>query len=166
MALFIELTLFGAEKGSFTGSENKEGLFNLADGGILFLDELNSMPYDIQAKLLRVIQDHRIRPVGSTSQKKVNVKIIAAINIDPMEAIRKNIIREDLFYRLSSNMIRLTPLRDRKEDILLYVNHFIRLYNKQYDKSVLGLSKALIDIFIDYQWNGNVRELKHIVEYG
>lgn len=160
----IESTLFGSVKGAFTGATDKVGLFELASGGVLFLDELNSMPYDVQAKLLRVLQNGKIRPVGSTKVKKVNVKVVAAMNNDPMIAIENKNLREDLFYRLSSSMIRLTPLRDRKEDILLYSNFFLKAYNKQYNKEVEGLSKAMMDIFMNYKWKGNVRELKHIIE--
>lgn len=160
----IESTLFGSEKGAYTGATDKIGLFELANGGTLFLDELNSMPYDVQAKLLRVLQDNKIRPVGSTKEKKIKVKVIAAMNVNPITAIKEKYLREDLFYRLSSNMIQLTPLRDRREDILLYVNHFIKINNIQYDKNVEGLSRTMMDIFMNYQWNGNVRELKHIIE--
>lgn len=160
----IESTLFGSAKGAYTGATDNVGLFELANGGTLFLDELNSMPYDIQAKLLRVLQDNKIRAVGSNKEKKVKVKVIAAMNADPMLAIQEKHLREDLFYRLSSNMIRLIPLRDRKEDILLYANYFIKLNNAQYGKQVEGLSRTLMDIFMNYQWKGNVRELKHIIE--
>lgn len=160
----IESTLFGSVKGAYTGSMDKIGLFEQAHGGTLFLDELNSMPYDVQAKLLRVLQDGRIRPVGGNKEKIVNVKVVAAMNCDPMQAIQQKDLREDLFYRLSSNMIRLTPLRERREDILLYANYFIKAFNHQYDKGVEGLSKTLMDIFMQYHWKGNVRELKHIVE--
>lgn len=160
----IESTLFGSEKGAYTGATDKIGLFELANGGTLFLDELNSMPYDVQAKLLRVLQDNKIRPVGSTKEKKIKVKVIAAMNVNPITAIKEKYLREDLFYRLSSNMIQLTPLRDRREDILLYVNHFIKISNIQYGKNVEGLSRTMMDIFMNYQWNGNVRELKHIIE--
>jgi arginine utilization regulatory protein len=160
----FESILFGSVKGAYTGAENKAGLFEQADGGILFLDELNSMPFQIQAKILRVLQDGIIRPLGSNKVKHVNVKIIAAMNIDPIKAIEKKNLREDLFYRFSSNMIKLIPLRDRKEDILLYVNYFIKIYNKVYNKEVLGLTKPMTDIFFNYEWRGNVRELKHIIE--
>jgi arginine utilization regulatory protein len=160
----FESILFGSVKGAYTGAENKAGLFEQADGGILFLDELNSMPFQIQAKLLRVLQDGIIRPLGSNKVKHVNVKIIAAMNIDPLEAIEEKKLREDLFYRFSSNMIKLIPLRDRKEDILLYVNYFIKIYNKVYNKEILGLTKPMTDIFFNYEWKGNVRELKHIIE--
>jgi len=160
----IESTLFGAEKGAYTGATDKVGLFELANGGILFLDELNSMPYDIQAKLLRVLQDNKIRPIGSSKEKKVNVKIIAAMNMDPMKAIKEKRLREDLFYRLSSSVIQLVPLRERKEDIPLYANYFIKRFNGEYEKEVEGLSRTMTSIFMNYKWNGNVREIKHILE--
>ncbi len=160
----IESILFGSVKGAYTGAENKVGLFELADGGILFLDELNSMPYSVQAKLLRILQDGKIRPIGSNKEKKVNVKIIAAMNMEPMKAIEEKKLREDLFYRFSSSTIKLVPLRERKEDILLYVKGFIKAYNEQYSKEVEGLSRTMMNIFMQYEWKGNVRELKHIIE--
>jgi len=160
----FESILFGSSKGAYTGAENTEGLFELADGGTLFFDELNSMPYGLQAKLLRVLQDGLIRPIGSTKEKKVDVKVIAAMNADPLECIEKNVLREDLFYRFSSSILRVTPLRERTEDILLYTNHFMEVFNATYGKRATGLSKQLIRIFLDYKWPGNVRELKHIIE--
>lgn len=160
----MESMLFGSVKGAYTGAENRIGLFEQSDGGTLFLDELNSMPYDIQSKLLRVLQDNEIRPIGSNKVKKVDVKVIFAMNEDPMKAIEVKRLREDLFYRVSGNMIKLVPLRDRKEDILLYANHFIKIYNYQYSRNVEGISRDLMDIFKNYAWKGNVRELKHIIE--
>jgi arginine utilization regulatory protein len=160
----IESILFGSVKGAYTGAENQVGLFELAHNGILFLDELNSMPFGLQAKILRVLEDGVIRPLGANKAKKVNIKVIAAMNIDPIEAIEKKVLREDLFYRLSSNTIKLVSLRERKEDILLYVNKFISAYNGKYEKNVEGLSLQMMDIFMDYEWKGNVRELKHIIE--
>lgn len=160
----MESMLFGSVKGAYTGAENRIGLFEQADGGTLFLDELNSMPYEIQSKLLRVLQDNKIRPIGSNKVKKVDVKVIFAMNEDPMKAIEEKKLREDLFYRVSGNMIKLVPLRDRKEDILLYANHFIKIYNNQYGRNVEGISRELMDIFKNYAWKGNVRELKHIIE--
>lgn len=160
----FESILFGSSKGAYTGAENTDGLFELADGGTLFFDELNSMPYGLQAKLLRVLQDGVIRPIGSNKEKHVDVKVIAAMNADPLECIEKHVLREDLFYRFSSSMLRLTPLRERTEDILLYTNHFLELFNASYGKRVTGLSRQLTRIFLDYKWPGNVRELKHIIE--
>jgi arginine utilization regulatory protein len=160
----MESILFGAVKGAYTGAENRTGLFELADKGILFLDELNSMPYGLQAKLLRVLEDGVIRPVGANKGKQINVKIIAAMNVDPIEAIEKKVLREDLFYRFSSSTIKLVPLRQRKQDIVLYVNRFIKDYNSKYKKDVQGLSQTMMEIFMNYEWKGNVRELKHIIE--
>lgn len=160
----MESMLFGSVKGAYTGAENRIGLFEEADGGTLFLDELNSMPYEIQSKLLRVLQDNQIRPIGSNKVKKVDVKVIFAMNEDPMKAIEEKKLREDLFYRVSGNMIKLVPLRDRKEDILLYANYYIKIYNYQYSSNVEGISRDLMNIFKNYAWKGNVRELKHIIE--
>ncbi len=160
----FESILFGSMKGAYTGAENNAGLFELANGGTLFLDELNSMPYGLQAKLLRVLQDGVVRPIGSNREKRVDVKVIAAMNMDPSLAIDKGLIREDLFYRFSSSTLVLAPLRERTEDILLYTNHFIKEFNTVYKKHVTGLSKELLRIFSEYRWPGNVRELKHIIE--
>lgn len=160
----FESLLFGVEKGAYTGAEKSEGLFQLADGGVLFLDEINSMPLNLQAKLLRVIQDKKIRAIGARKEKKINVKIIAAMNISPEEALKSSKLREDLFYRLSSSMINIPPLRDRIEDIPVFVNEFIEYYNNIYRKSVRGVSKELMNYFVNYSWKGNIRELKHVLE--
>ncbi len=160
----FESILFGTEKGAYTGAKDTKGLFQLADGGVLFLDEINSMPISLQAKLLRVLHDKKIRPVGSPREIKINVRIIAAMNIDPETAIRNKVLREDLFYRFSSATIRLAPLRERIEDIPIYINTFIDHYNKIYNKNIRGVSRQLMNYFVNYEWNGNVRELKHIIE--
>ena len=160
----IEGILFGTTKGSYTGAENKKGLFEEADGGIFFLDELNAMPYPVQGKLLRVLQEGTFRPLGASKEKKVNVKIIAAINVDPIEAMENNTLRKDLFYRLSSNMIYLPPLRERPDDIEYLTDNYIDLFNEMYGKNVKGISDDLRDFFLEYSWEGNVRELKHVIE--
>lgn len=160
----IESILFGTTKGSYTGAENRKGLFEEADGGIFFLDELNALPYHVQGKLLRVVQEGTFRPIGASREKKVNVKIVAAMNIDPMEAIEKNILRKDLFYRLSGNMIYLPPLRERKGDIEYLTDNYIDYFNEMYDKNVQGISEELRSFFLEYRWEGNVRELKHVIE--
>jgi arginine utilization regulatory protein len=160
----FESMLFGSSKGAFTGAEDKKGLFEMAHGGVLFLDELNSMPLHLQAKLLRVIQDGIIRPVGSAEVKQVNVKIIAAVNTNPSELMRSRLIREDLFYRLSNSLITLLPLRERKEDIRLYIDHFVNLFSREYKKTIQRLSPSLVEILHQYKWPGNVRELKHIID--
>lgn len=156
--------LFGSVKGAFTGAENRVGLFEMADGGILFLDELNSMPVHLQPKLLRVLQDGKVRPVGSVSEKSVNVKVIAAMNKNPMQLIKDNLLREDLFYRLSSNVIYLTPLRERTEDISLYINYFLNHFNSKCHNHVFKLSPNLRKVLQKYHWPGNVRELRHVIE--
>ncbi len=160
----IESILFGTTKGSYTGAENKKGLFEEADGGIFFLDELNALPYHVQGKLLRVVQEGTFRPIGASREKKVNVKIVAAMNVDPMEAIEKMVLRKDLFYRLSGNMIYLPPLRERKDDIEYLIDNYIDYFNDVYGKNVKGISEELRSFFLEYEWEGNVRELKHIIE--
>ena len=160
----LESILFGAVKGSYTGSENITGLFEQADGGILFLDELNSIPYGVQSKLLRVIQDGTFRPIGAKNDKHVNVKVIAAMNIDPLEAINDKILRSDLFYRFSSGLINLLPLRERKEDIALYLDYFTEYFSSVYGKAVTGVSEEVREMFMEYDWPGNVREIKNTIE--
>lgn len=160
----FESILFGSVKGAFTGAENRIGLFEMADDGVLFLDELNSMPLNLQAKLLRVLQDGKVRPVGSAQEKRVNVKVIAAMNKNPMMLIKENLLREDLFYRLSSSTLYLIPLRDRKEDIPLYIDHFLDQFNQKYSKQISKLSSSFRTMVHEYHWPGNVRELRHVVE--
>lgn len=160
----FESILFGTTKGAFTGAENKAGLFELADNGFLFLDELNSMPLHMQAKLLRVIQDGKIRPVGSSVEKNVNVKVIVAVNKNPMQLIQENLLREDLFYRFSGRMLYLSPIRERKEDIPVYIEYFLKQFNYKFGKDIKGLSSNLQQTLMKYSWPGNVRELRHVVE--
>lgn len=160
----FESILFGSVKGAFTGAVDKPGLFEEAHGGTLFLDEINSMPLNLQAKLLRVLQDGRVRRVGDNNEKEVDVRIIAAMNIEPLKAMELGQIREDLFYRLSVVSLKLLPLRERKEDIMIYVDHFIKLYNLKLDKDVIGVSDEVKELFMEYNWPGNVRELQHVIE--
>jgi len=160
----FESILFGSVKGAFTGAVDKPGLFEEADGGTLFLDEINSMPLSLQAKLLRVLQDGRVRRVGDNKDKKVDVRIITSMNIEPSKAIDQGQIREDLFYRLNVVNIKLLPLRKRKEDIPIYVNYFIKKYNSKMNKKIIGISKEVEEIFLEYNWPGNVRELQHVIE--
>ena len=161
----IESILFGTVKGAYTGAENRKGLFEVANGGIIFLDELNSIPFHVQAKLLRVLQDGTFRPLGSNVDKKVSVKVIGAMNIEPMTAIENNIIRKDLFYRFSSGLITLSPLRERKEDIRMFTEYYIKHFADVYDRDVAGITDELMEAFIAYEWEGNVRELMNTVEY-
>lgn len=160
----LEGILFGTVKGSYTGAENRPGLFEVADGGTLFLDEINSMPLELQAKLLRVLQDGKIRRIGDTRTKKVNVRVIAATNIDPIIAVERRILRRDLYYRLNTITIALPDLNERKEDIPLLTEHFIRKYNKILYRNVKGISSEVASIFQSYNWPGNVRELEHVIE--
>lgn len=160
----FESILFGSVRGAFTGAVNRVGLFEQADSGLIFLDEINTMPLDTQAKLLRVLQDGKIRPLGSEREKQVTVKVVAAMNQDPLEAIACGELREDLFFRLSCNLMQLLPLRERREDIPLYVDHFIKILNARYGKKVEGISTGMMDLFMTYDFKGNVRELRHILE--
>ncbi|MBP2241232.1 arginine utilization regulatory protein [Cytobacillus eiseniae] len=161
----LESILFGTSKGSYTGAVDRRGLFELADGGTLFLDELHTMPIELQAKLLRVLEDGQIRRVGSTSTSIVDVRIIAAMNIHPLKALEKKLIRDDLFYRLNVLTFKLLPLRERKEDIPFLTDHFIHVFNKSFKKTIKGVDQEVIDLFLTYKWPGNVRELKHTIEY-
>lgn len=160
----FESILFGSVKGAFTGAVDKPGLFEEANGGTLFLDEINSMPLSLQAKLLRVLQDGRVRRVGDNKDRRVDVRIITAMNIEPSKAIEQGQIREDLFYRLSVVNIKLLPLKKRKEDIPIYIKYFIDEYNQKMNKNIKGVSKEVEELFLKYNWPGNVRELRHVIE--
>lgn len=160
----VESILFGTERGIYTGAEKRKGLFEEANGGILFLDELNSIPYHVQAKLLRVLQDGTFRSLGGREDKHVDVKVIGAMNVDPVKAMEEKLIRKDLFYRFSGGMIRLEPLRDRKEDIELFVEYYIKYFGDMYGKKIRGISSELRRLFMEYSWEGNVRELKNVME--
>ena len=160
----LEGILFGTAKGGFTGAEDRPGLFELADGGTLFLDEINSMPLELQSKLLRVLQDGNVRRVGGTKIKNVDVRIIAATNVPPDEAIDKKQLRKDLYYRLNVISFEIPALKDRKDDVEILTNHFIEKFNTKLGKSTKGISRKVLSIFHDYPWEGNVRELEHMIE--
>lgn len=160
----VESILFGTLKGSYTGAENRKGLFESADGGTLFLDEINSMEISMQAKLLKAIENQEIRRIGSTESIKVNVRIISAVNKPPLESIIENKLREDLFYRIGVIQINLPNLKDRKNDVEFLSEHFIREYNKKMGKSIIGLDESVKKIFKNYNWPGNIRELKNVIE--
>lgn len=160
----LEGILFGTMKGSFTGAENRKGLFEEADGGTLYLDELNSMPMELQAKLLRVIQEGAIRRLGDTNIKKVDVRIIASLNEEPERIVETGKLRKDLFYRLNVVRINLTPLRERKEDIPILVYHFIDKFNKKFNMNIKGIDDAALKEIIKMNWSGNVRQLEHFIE--
>lgn len=160
----LEGILFGTARGGFTGAEDRPGLFEVADGGTLLLDEINSMPLDLQAKLLRVIQDGSIRRVGQVKTTQVDVRIIAATNIPPEKAIKENLLRKDLFYRLNVVSINIPELKDRPEDIPILANYFVHKYNKLLGKNVNKIDSEVMDLLINYSWPGNVRELEHLIE--
>ncbi|MHC0035694.1 sigma-54 interaction domain-containing protein [Pseudoneobacillus sp. C159] len=161
----LESMLFGTAKGSYTGAVDRPGLFELADGGTLFLDELHTMPIELQAKLLRVLEDGIIRRVGGAKSISVDVRIIAAMNEHPNEALSQQKIRLDLFYRLNVLTFELIPLRERKGDIPLLTKSFIDHFNSRLGKKVQGISNEVEALFLQYNWPGNVRELKHTIEY-
>ncbi|MGG2092301.1 sigma 54-interacting transcriptional regulator [Bacillus sp. S13(2024)] len=161
----LESLLFGTTKGSYTGAIERAGLFELADGGTLFLDELNSMPLDLQAKMLRVLEDGVIRRIGDNKTRKVDVRVITAMNQPPDECLRENKIRTDLYYRLNVFSLFIPPLRERKEDLLLLVPHFLKAYNEEYKKHVIDMNEDVKKQLLQYHWPGNVRELKHMMEH-
>ncbi len=160
----LESILFGTVQGSFTGAKDKPGLFELADGGTLFLDELNSMELGLQSKLLRVIEDGMIRRVGSAKTTVVDVRLIVASNEEPKKLVKENKLREDLYYRLNVLNINIPPLRDRKEDIPILVEHFIKICNEKMNKSVRTVDKYVMEYFLNNDWPGNVRELQNTIE--
>jgi len=160
----LESIFFGVSKGSFTGAESKVGLFELAEGGTLYLDELNSMPIKFQGKLLRVLQDGEIRRVGDTTSRKVDVRIIASLNENPEELVEEGRLRKDLYYRLNVVRINLPLLDERKEDIPLLVNYFIEKMNKKFNSKVDGIEEDALSALILHDYEGNIRELEHIIE--
>jgi PAS domain S-box-containing protein len=164
-ANLIESELFGREKGAFTGSHDRQiGRFELADNSTLFLDEIGEMPMELQTKLLRVIQDGEFERLGSPKTIKVNVRLIASTNRNLEEEIRKGRFREDLFYRLNVFPITIPPLRQRKEDIPLFVDYFVAKFNKKTGKKIETVSKETLTVLQEYYWPGNVRELENIIE--
>ena len=161
----LESELFGHEKGAFTGAEkSKKGRFELADGGTIFLDEIGDIPINLQVKLLRVLQEHQIERVGSTEYVKIDVRIIAATHQNLEEKIKDGSFREDLFYRLNIVSLNIPPLRDRREDIIPLIEHFVQKYSGENNKEKLSLSKEAVDLLIKYNFPGNVRELENIIE--
>ncbi len=161
----FESELFGHVKGAFTGAHtSKIGKIELAQGGILFLDEIGNIPLDLQAKLLKVIDEKEFCPVGSNKIIKANLRIIAATNKDLKEEVKKGNFREDLYYRLNVVHFHLPPLRERKGDIPLLANYFLNYYSKKFNKNIKSFSSEAMNIFLNYDWPGNVRELKHLIE--
>jgi transcriptional regulator with PAS, ATPase and Fis domain len=163
----LESTLFGHTKGAFTSAiATKKGLFDVANGGTLFLDEIATMGMDTQAKILRVLQDRRFMQLGGVSEIQVDVRIIAATNVDLRQAVREGKFREDLFYRLNVITIELPPLRSRREDIPLLAAHFLKRYSDENGLLLRSLSSDAIRALVDYDWPGNVRELENVIERG
>jgi len=161
----LEAELFGYEAGAFTGADKrKHGLMEIADEGILFLDEISSMPLDMQAKLLRAIEDHSFRRVGGTNKIHVDVQILAASNRDLLGMIEKGEFREDLYYRLKVVDIHLPPLRRRKEDIPELVGFFVRHFNPRMGKNISDVTPRAMDALMDYAWPGNIRQLRNAIE--
>ncbi len=161
----IESELFGSVKGAFTGAHSdREGLFRQAEGGTLFLDEISEMPIDTQSKLLRVLQDQEVRPVGGKTAYKTNCRIVAATNRRPEEAIRDGKLREDLFYRISAISVHLPPLRERREDILPLANSFLKRFAAQANRVLKGFTPAAIERLTAFEWPGNVRQLQNEVQ--
>lgn len=160
----LESILFGTVRGSFTGAEDRPGLFELADGGTLYLDEVNSMNLELQAKLLRVLQDGRIRRVGDTAERMVDVRVIASSNEDPLLAVEQKRLRQDLYYRINVVYLELPALRDRPSDIPLLIDHFMQEHSQRLDLAGRRLSPAVERFFQRHTWPGNVRELEHAIE--
>src|SRR5215510_9903878 len=161
----LESEIFGHEKGAFTGAaDRRQGCFELADRGTLFLDEIGEMTPQTQVKLLRVLQERKFRRLGGRTEQSVDVRVIAATNIDPLEAVQAGKLREDLYYRLNVFAFRLPPLRERKEDLPLLVQAFISEFNARNQKSVAGVDHQAMRMLEQYTWPGNVRELRNVIE--
>ena len=161
----LESHLFGHVKGAFTGAvSEKKGLFEAADKGTIFFDEVSSLNPETQAKLLRVVQDQEFMMLGGTKTIKVDVRLIAATNADLEELIKQNKFRQDLFYRLNVIKIELPPLRERKEDIPILIKHFLDIYSKENKKEIEGITEDVMEILINYDWPGNIRELENLIE--
>jgi nitrogen regulation protein NR(I) len=161
----LESEMFGHERGSFTGAfQQKIGKVEAADGGTLFLDEIGDMPLALQGKLLRVLQEREIQRVGSTKSLKVDIRVVCATNRDLLPMVQQGTFREDLYYRINVLPIHIPPLRQRREDIPLLLDHFIQFYNPRLGKSIRAISPEVLDRFLNYPWPGNVRELENIVQ--
>ncbi len=160
----LESILFGTTKGSYTGAENRPGLFEIANGGTLFLDEINSMEISVQAKILKAIEEKKITRIGGVEAIDTDIKIISAINENPSLCLKEKKLREDLFYRLSVVQLDLPPLRERKEDIKYLTRYFIDDFNNKMNRNIIDISEDVEAIFSNYSWPGNVREIKNIIE--
>ena len=161
----LESELFGYEKGAFTGAAKaKKGLFELADGGMVFLDEVGELPLSMQAKLLTFLEDRRFRRVGGLRDIEVSVRIAAATNRDLEEEVREGRFREDLYYRLNVLQIRIPPLRERRDDVPVLCEYYLKHFNRKFGRKVDGISPEFMDALKQYSWKGNVRELRNVME--
>lgn len=161
----LESELFGYKRGAFTGAvSDKSGLITMADQGTLFLDEIGDMPLNLQSKLLKVLESSEVTPLGDTRSKLVDVRLVTATNQDLEQRIKEKAFREDLYYRLNVIEIRIPPLRERKEDILMLVNHFLKRYTEENKKTVKGCDSNAMGLLMKYEWPGNVRELRNVIE--
>jgi len=161
----LESELFGHKRGAFTGAtEEKKGLFEVADGGTLFLDEVGEMPFSLQAKLLRVLQEGEVRPIGSAVARRVNVRIVAATNRNLEREVSEGRFREDLYYRLKVFPLRVPALRERREDVPLLAAHFLQRYTREFGRELAGFTQAALEVLRAYDWPGNVRELENEVQ--
>jgi DNA-binding NtrC family response regulator len=164
-ASLFESELFGYEKGAFTGAfQSKPGLVELANGGTLFLDEVCEMPQDLQVKLLRMIEDRKIRRIGGQEEMPVDIRLLTATNRGVPESVEKGFLREDFFFRINTIQIHIPPLSERTEDIPLLVHHFLNGLNQKYNRQITGLESAALEMLQNYGWPGNVRELQNIIE--
>ncbi len=163
----LESELFGYARGAFTGAAtSKRGLFEEGDGGTVFLDEIGDLGQPLQAKLLRVIDDHEIRPLGGIQPRKVDMRFIAATNRDIVKAVQDGAFREDLYYRINVVTIKVPPLRERREDVIVLARHFLEKYSSDIGKQVKFIDDSVLDLLTAYNWPGNVRELQNIIERG
>lgn len=160
----IEGILFGSVKGSFTGADDKPGLFETANGGTIYLDEINSMPMDMQAKLLRVLESRAVRRVGDNKDIEIDIRVIASTNEKPYKLLESNEFRSDLFYRLNVVGIEIPPLKDRLDDIEVLCKYYIEYFNNIFNKNVKGITSELKSILTQYNWPGNIRELRNCLE--
>ena len=157
---------FGHVKGSFTGAiENKTGAFVAAQGGTIFLDEIGNLTYEVQVQLLRALQERKLKPIGSNQEIAINVRLISATNENLRQAIEKGDFREDLYHRINEFTIRIPDLKERKEDLLLFANHFLDLANSELQKDIIGFDNDTMQLFQSYSWPGNLRQMKNVIKY-
>ena len=157
---------FGHVKGSFTGAiENKTGAFVAAQGGTIFLDEIGNLTYEVQVQLLRALQERKVKPIGSNQEIAINVRLISATNENLRQAIEKGDFREELYHRINEFTIRIPDLKERKEDLLLFANHFLDLANSELQKDIIGFDNDTMQLFQSYSWPGNLRQMKNVIKY-